>query len=72
MTDDLPTPGQVSAEDRERVATSPPTHRVPATPGSIRCRSCNGPVLRFPNGDLRCVEEGRDLQPPGTYVEPDS
>lgn len=68
MTNDLPTPGQVSAEDREIAVPETPAHRVAPTPGSLRCAACHGPVLRFPDGLLRCVEEERDLDPELTYV----
>ncbi|HSF86749.1 MAG TPA: hypothetical protein VLG28_13985 [Acidimicrobiia bacterium] len=68
MTNELPTPGQVSAEDRDIDIPATPAHRVAPTPGSIRCGSCHGPVLRFPDGSLRCVEEGVDLEAPATYL----
>ncbi len=65
------TPGQVSAEDRERIAPLPATPRLDATPGSQRCGDCHGPILRFPSGLLRCVDEGKEVDAATTYLQPD-
>jgi hypothetical protein len=65
------TPGQVSAEDRERAVTSERPGAMAPPPGSLRCASCDGPALRFPSGSIRCVTEGRDLADGETSIQPD-